>query len=167
MVTYLGIDQSLTCTGVCIMRQSGETIEVLHHEAITTKPTGLESYADTLNRANFIADRLLEIYIKYEVNHVMIEGLSFGSVGNATRNLAMLMATICNKLGLKEPETVPPTTLKKYATGSGKANKKDMLASIELDNIKTFNELNPLTIKAGKYDIADAYWLASYKINKK
>ena len=162
MIVSMGIDQSLTCTGVVILRHYNDQYEVLHVEAISTTKTGLEDYADTLDRAIRIADRLVEISKEFEVTDYCIEGLSFGSAGNATRNLAMLMAIICLKLEITNPYTVPPTTLKKYATGNGRADKKAMLASIEQENEVLFNYLNPMTIKAGKYDLADAYYLSKH-----
>lgn len=162
----MGIDQSLTCTGVCVIRQEGFNYTVLHTESIHSHKTNFEDYADTLHRAKFIADRLHMIAVKYKVTHFSIEGLSFGSKGNATRNLAILFATICIKLNIDFPYTVPPTTLKKFATGNGRADKKEMLSVIECHDKYLFNYLNDMTIKAGKYDLADAYWLARYLIDK-
>ena len=102
----------------------------------------------------------------YKVTDIAIEGLSFGSRGDATRNLAILFGVICSRLNIDNPYTVAPTSLKKFATGNGRADKKEMLANIENYNETLFTELNKLTIKAGKYDIADAFYLAKHKLEK-
>lgn len=160
----LGLDQSLTSTGVVVIQHLDDKYKVLHYESIQTKPTGLEDYADVLHRANEIADRLYNIVFDYNVTDISIEGLSFGSKGNATRNLAMLFAIICNRLQITEPYTVPPTTLKKFATGNGRADKKEVLAAVEQHNIELFKQLDSMTIKAGKYDLSDAFFLALHKL---
>lgn len=164
-VVSMGIDQSLTSTGVCVMHSTDTGYEVVYTGALSTSPTGLGDYADTIHRANETADKLVNIVDLYGVTHIAIEGLSFGSVGNATRNLAMLFGIICTKLNITDPYTVAPTSLKKFATGNGKADKKLMLSSIiEHDGI-LHAELDAMTIKAGKYDIADAYWLSRHILN--
>lgn len=164
MKVVLGIDQSLTSTGVVVIRHTVDKNEVLYHASLQTEPTGLSDYADVLHRANSIADRIVNIVDMYKVTDIAIEGLSFGSKGNATRNLAMLFAIICNKLNITEPYTVPPTTLKKFATGNGRADKKEVLESVKLHDVDLHSELSRLTIKAGKYDLADAYFLALHKL---
>lgn len=159
----MGIDQSLTCTGVTVLKTDSEgNVEILLTEAISTSKTNLPPMADTIHRAKEIASKLDAIQVKYRPDYVAIESLSFGSAGNATRNLAILFGIICVAMGIDNPNLVPPTTLKKFATGNGRASKKDMLAAIEASNLGLFLILNNTTIKAGKYDIADAYWIARW-----
>ncbi len=160
----LAIDQSLTCTGVCIQRMDSSTraVHLIHTEAIQRIKTGSEcGYMDTVLRSQGIAQRLWDLFHDYKCDHVVFEGLSFGSRGDATRNLAMLLGIILAKLNT-DFFSVAPTTLKKFATGNGRADKKAMLAAIEPCNPKLHSELSSMTIKAGKYDIADAYWLSRY-----
>lgn len=165
MRVILGIDQSLTSTGVCVTQAlNDEEYDIMYTGALSTVPTGAEGYADVIARANDIADRLENIVDLYGVNEISIEGLSFGSVGDATRNLAILFGIICSRLNITEPYTVAPTSLKKFATGNGRAGKKEMLDSIINKDYKLHTELCKMTIKAGKYDIADAYWLAMHKL---
>lgn len=166
MRIVLGIDQSLTSTGVCVIADIDGVHTIKYAGALATEPTGLGGYADVLNRANDIADRIENIIDLYGVNEIAIEGLSFGSVGDATRNLAILFGIICSRLNIDNPYTVPPTTLKKYATGNGRAKKQDMLASIEEKDIELFEGLSKKTIKAGKYDMADAFWLSKHKLTE-
>lgn len=159
----MGIDQSLSCTGVVILEEKGGIKTVLYHEAITTeKDPDATPMADTLTRAKYIAKQLADLQLVWDPDQIVLESLSFGSVGNATRNLAILFGIICVQLGLDDPDLVTPTSLKKYATSSGRANKKEMLAAIEQVNPELFSELNSYTIKQGKYDIADAFWIATW-----
>lgn len=167
MKIVLGLDQSLTSTGVVVIRHTVESDEVIYYGALQTKPTGLDDYADVLARANDIAERVLNIVDMYKVTDIAIEGLSFGSKGNATRNLAMLFAIICTKLQITNPYTVPPTTLKKFATGNGRADKKQVLEAVKIHNESFYDELSEMTIAAGKYDLADGYFLARYLIDNK
>ena len=156
----MGIDQSLTCTGICIYDTDHR--EILHTEAIHSYKTHEDIYHDVMYRCNNIADRVADISDDFHVDDIMLEGLSYGSSGSATRNLAMLFATICNALDLETPATVAPARLKKFASNNGRASKKEMLAAIEEHNYELFEQLTNTTIKAGKYDIADAYWLSQY-----
>lgn len=164
MQKAMGIDQSLTCTGVTItsMDDMGNR-KVIYSETIQTAKTHHTCpIADTLTRAHQIASRLEDIVQEFNPDWIGLENLSYGSVGNATRNLAILFGVICSTLKLDAPRVVPPTTLKKFATGNGRAGKKEMLAAIEKADSTFFNQLDKMTIKAGKYDLADAYWIARW-----
>lgn len=166
MQKAMGVDQSLSCTGVVITEiDDVGNRKVIHSESIQTVKTHHTCpIADTITRAVFIADRLKQIVHEYDPDWIGLENLSYGSVGNATRNLAILFGVICSALGLKAPRVVPPTTLKKFATGNGRAGKKEMLAAIEATDPIFFQTLNNMTIKAGKYDLADAYWIARWVV---
>lgn len=160
----MGIDQSLTCTGVCIISTAEDGVRTsIVSDAIHTEPTMKDPVADVLVRSMRIAEALKETTELYNPDYIAMENLSYGSVGNATRNLAILFGVICTTLGIDQPSVVPPTTLKKFATGNGKATKKDMLAAIEKEDKALFDYLDAKTIKSGKYDIADAYWIARWK----
>lgn len=163
----LAIDQSLTCTGVCIMEGALDgSLSLIHTESIQRCKTSKEcSYMDTVLRSQSIAQRLWDLFHDYKCDHVMFEGLSFGSRGDATRNLAMLIGIILAKLNTQFT-SIAPTSLKKFATGNGRADKKIMLEAIRTKDVNLHSKLDIMTIKAGKYDIADAYWLARYYLEK-
>lgn len=151
----LGIDQSLTCTGWVIM---DEDFKVVDSGVIrTTKEDSLPT------RCGVIAYDLLNHQRRYEAWSVSIEGLSYGSIGNATRNLAILMGHIQSKLYESESDWLetPATSLKKYATGNGRADKKDMLAAVP-DDFRGYLLVNYKGTgkKSGLYDLSDAYFLA-------
>lgn len=92
--------------------------------------------------------------------NIQLEGLSYGSVGNATRNLAMLFGVLCNSLELSQPKTIAPTSLKKWATGRGDADKAMMLEAVRLEDPEFYNIVSQIPVSRGRYDIVDAYHLA-------
>lgn len=154
----MGIDQSYTSTGIVIKNDNGD---VVHDELImTTKDK--DDYYTNFVRAEEISNKVIEIAVAELVTHVNIEGLGFGATGDATRNLAGLQYLIITKLlniGLK-PTIVAPTSLKKFATGSGKAKKTEVFDAIEAHNPTYFVKLSKVLKTKGRYDLADAYWLA-------
>jgi len=151
----LGIDQSFSCTGLVVVDENG-AIECWE----TFKAEGKnETTLHTVKRADKIAEVILQLCTKYDISVVGIEGLSFGSVTNATRDLAMLQAIIVDRL-LKagyNPHVIAPTSLKKYATGKGNSKKEALFDCLPSDVSEIFGSV-PKT--KGRYDLTDAYWLA-------
>ena len=155
----LGIDQSLTSTAWVLV---DEDKNVLDSGVIrTTKEDSLP------RRCYKICRGLSEVFRGFEVGHlgmkISIEGLSYGSVGNATRSLGVLMGWIQSELftGDNNWLETPATTLKKFATGNGRAEKQDMLASVPeefREHIKA--NYNKSGKKSGLLDLPDSYWLA-------
>lgn len=152
----MGIDQSFRKTGICVV-DSEEN--VLFHDVISTE-CGDKSILTKVDNAVEIARQLVVLVDIYNVDLVNIEGLSFGARGDATRDLAGLLFIILSYLKkVVDVEIIPPNTLKKHATGNGRASKEDMLSSLPDDMIEAFMKVS---IAKGRYDLADAYWLACY-----
>lgn len=157
----LGIDQSFTCTGLVVV---DENEEVIGYKLINTDKDKEDTYTN-FRRAKKISDEIVEYIISMNIDKVHIEGLGFGASGDATRNLAGLQYLIVNECldrGI-EPLIVAPTSLKKFATGSGKAKKTEVFESIEDSNPSFFKDLLEVKKTKGRYDLADAYWLAVFK----
>lgn len=167
-VLAMGIDQSLSCTGVVLRQVEDDgTSAVVYSQTISTsKDPSKSPIADTIIRSKIIADKLLDIQICWQPDYIALENLSYGSVGNATRNLAILFGVICTTMGLNEPSVVPPTTLKKFATGNGKASKKEMYEAIDREDPAFYNFLTNVTLKGGRHDLADAFWIAKWIDNE-
>lgn len=103
--------------------------------------------------------------------HVCMEGLGFGSTGDAARSLAGLQFLLIDgfKTAINDEFTVKfvdsfvdiatPTTVKKFATGSGKATKDEMFDALPKTVKDKFLKI-PKT--KGRYDLTDAYWLSQY-----
>lgn len=97
-----------------------------------------------------------------KVDEILLEGYAFGATGrvfNIAENTGLL------KYGLYVQgipfDVVSPTTVKKFASGKGNANKEMMIESFHKDTgIDIFSKLG---IKEGKMtpssDIVDAYWI--------
>ena len=164
MKITMGIDQSFTSTGVVIMSHEGDTTTVLHYEVIRSNPED-----DIYTRCVFIADKIVELAKKHLPDGVLIEGLAFGvGAGDATRNLAGLQFVIITKLKefINTIQVIAPTSLKKFGTGSGRANKIEMHAALPTNISTTFKDAKILKTK-GLYDLVDAYWLACYQTKDK
>ena len=114
----------------------------------------------------FLADWTIEAlrWHNGRVEKVIIEDYSYSSTGrvfNIAENVGIL------KFKLKQNgfryETVPPTVIKKFATGKGNSNKEAMLEAwkAEPDNFELVQEKgNPAT------DIVDSYYLCKYGVTQ-
>lgn len=155
----MGIDQSFTSSGVVVK----DTDSVLYHTVIRS-----DKEQDTITRAEFIADRIKMICENLQPDKIVIEGVAFMATGNVTRDLGGLQFIIISRLR-KAIEShrihiVAPTSLKKLATGTGRATKSDMydaLPKATKDEITVFYKKTK-----GRFDVVDAYWLATYGIMK-
>lgn len=113
---------------------------------------------------------MVEVIQLNKIERVVFEDLAFGARGDATRNLAGLLFVLIQVLleyntiyGLNIGlEVVAPTSLKKFATKSGKADKTQMVAALPKDVLKQFADAK-FKKTTGLTDLADAYWLSQYE----
>lgn len=151
-MTVLGIDLSLTCTGLAIAR--GGRIDWTG----TVKTVGKR--ADDLDhRTMRLRDirRLIEgAVLRYEPVLAVIEAPSFGSVHGSSHDRSGLWWMVMDMLYLRSVPVaqVAPTQRAKYGTGNGRADKKDVHATVQA-NYAT----DDLPIKTN--DEADAVLLAA------
>ena len=120
-MAYLGIDQSLTATGLCLLCDDGT---VAHLE--TVDPGKLRGAP----RLALIKDRLLQAIASAEALKAAYEGYAYDAVGRVFQ-LGEVGGVV--QLTLYE-EGVPafsvaPVALKKFATGSPKADKDAMISA--------------------------------------
>lgn len=186
---FITIDQSLSkCAW--IFWKNGKPIDkgviMTGDSSAKVKKKGVAYFSSVDERINYIGDTIIakvEEHIE-DLNFncpVIFEGLSFGSVGSATRDLAGLyyvLRYMFHKQGVVEfadMEAYSPITIKSIArsylpileqtevspkTGKHvkvKMDKKLMVRACEIaagqDFLKGYNFSN------GKDDLADAYWL--------
>jgi hypothetical protein len=110
----------------------------------------------------------MSILKKHKVTHVFLEGYSMGSKGkifHIAENTAMLKVGI--HLAGIPLESVPPTTIKKYATGKGNSDKVKMFSCfLEREpgavNLQQLITPNKQTINNPVSDIVDAYFICKY-----
>lgn len=114
-MSIVTLDLSLTATGFCADRRS---------ETWTTKLRGHE-------RLQYIRDAVYASLVYEKPSCVFIEGFAFGAKGSSVYEIGGLGWMVRHLLWeFNVPyATVPPSSLKKYATGKGNANKDEMIAA--------------------------------------
>lgn len=153
----LSVDQSYRAAGIVLLEDG----EISFCEKYVT-----DKDEDIFFRARQLATRIQLIALKHQPDKIAIEGLSFGSTGNVTRDLAGLLFTIVILLreDSYEPIIVPPTTVKKFATGKGNS-KKDMLIKVLPPHVRELFDSMNLKKTTGLGDLTDAYWIGKYVEN--
>lgn len=149
----LGIDQSYTNSGLVLINdQELDIIDLYKSDATTDKPA----------RAWEIAQHIGNIIAVNKPDVVAMEGLAFGMRGDATRDLAGLQFVIACILRYEhdtEVSIVSPRTVKKVATGNGKAGKMELFEALPATVQTAFNDTGAKKT-TGLLDLTDAYWIA-------
>lgn len=180
-----GIDYSLSCPAICVHdTQKGKfSFETTYHyfrsnlkkydkfhegrlwgENHGQWKTDEDRYDDI---ATWALDMLMSVH---KVDMVYIEGYSYGSTGKVfhiAENTAVLKYNLWDaKLDF---EIVPPTVIKKYATGKGNANKEKMYEAFvnENPNVDLRSDLTPRSsnVISPVSDVVDAYFIAKYGLS--
>lgn len=138
-MNIIGLDLSLTSTGVCINEQT---------LVITTKTKGAE-------RLSVISKAILETALTNSVDIAIIEGYSFASRNSQAHSIGELggVVRVClweNHIPFIE---IPPTCRAKFATGRGNAAKTEVMSSISAKTGIVFSG-------KGSDDMCDA-WILS------
>lgn len=125
---FVGVDPSLTGSGLCVVNHDGV---LLHVGTIKSKK---DQYPYALTRYLTLSKNIL-MWIQSHVDGdclLSIEGYSFGSRGAAVFSLAEFGGILRHTLAkeFKAYFEVPPTVLKKFATGKGNANKNVVLEQV-------------------------------------
>lgn len=162
----MGVDQSLTQTAVVIYEviynhaNERHIKEVVHCQVIKTKKLQDDWLIDAHARSVQVAEQIFRIADEHRPDILVVESPSLGSSGRATRTLPFLLGMILS--AFTEFQHVPPSTLKKYATGSGNADKDQMVDALKEVSPQFYKDLMSMPKTTGRYDLADAYWLADY-----
>jgi len=149
---YVGLDLSLIGTGIVIINNCGD---IINQTLLNVKSEWYECMEqhinDVFDQCKFIANIV-------RLQNVAIEGLSYMSVGRTVHERTALHHMIRCYLYKKEIpfEIVPPKTLKKWATGNGNSDKKQMMA----------NALERWGINFTDDNLCDAYCLAKMILAK-
>jgi crossover junction endodeoxyribonuclease RuvC len=175
MTKIAGLDWSMSSPGLCI--NDGTTI-YLYGQSTKKKDFGtyningngvsiiltvdqIESYKNNIERFDNSASKYINILKSHDCNTVNLEGYAMGSgrggmtftIGESTGFLKSALYN--NRIATN---IVAPTTLKKFATGKGNANKDKMReAFIETLGI----DLPDVNCRS---DVIDAYWLSVYNL---
>lgn len=150
----LSIDQSYTCSGIVVLDDKN----ILYADVFQTNPQ-LSIY----ERALSLAIHIQTLSDEHKPDVISLEGLSFGSFGNAVRDLSGLLFTVITKLLdndflMTNIMLISPKVVKKTATGLGTAKKTDIYKATDQTII---DQLSASGVKKSKglYDILDAYWI--------
>ncbi|MGW5519233.1 hypothetical protein [Nocardia africana] len=119
----VGIDPSLTSTGVAI---SGDTVQV---QRTQSKGSESDTWQQRFDRITSVASRVVVDVPDGAI--VVLEAPSYGSVGGAKHDRVGLWWFIYQLLDAKGCRVTPvaPSQRSKYATGSGRAHKDQVLAA--------------------------------------
>lgn len=173
----LGIDYSMTCPAACVWsdtpqfwfaqqrRYTGLPAQLTHTEITTT---------EMLPRAEALATALMSWIEPYSITTIGIEDYAFAATGRVFH--IGEHTGILKYLLWKHPyrvQSIPPTVVKKFATGKGNADKPKMTAAfladypaatawIPLFFPRATNREDAVIGKSPMADLADAYWLAKY-----
>ena len=95
---------------------------------------------------------------------INIEDYSFGSTGRVF-HIAVYLGLLKYKLKIEcgwDYTLLPPSVIKKFATGKGNANKDLMLHAFEKDTGTNLAQVFDTTSKSPVSDVADAYFICKY-----
>ena len=184
MTIVVGIDYSLTSPAVCVSRDKTFSNSFFYYlndrKSVQGKFHNIlgdqhEEYLTDQERYENIASWVLTILADFKKEDIviLIEDYSFGSKGkvfNLAENCGVLKYMLY-KAGYKF-FTVPPTVVKKSATGKGNATKEKMYESfVNETGIDLHNIISPTTkLGSPTTDIVDAWYIARHmheQLNKK
>lgn len=137
----LGIDQSLTGTGLAVIECQLGT-KPNHSSVLYTNTVETKNLSD-MQRIDYIVSHVLKIVDQFTPVLIVMENYAFGAKGRLA-HLGELGGAIKYELYKKgfTVRVVAPNTLKKFITGFGDANKELMMEKIESYFGKCFSDDN-------------------------
>lgn len=136
--TIVAVDGALAKNGICIVKDDVAYTTVLSSNLLNS------------DRLVYIYDTINELVDEYKPEYAAIEGYAYGGIG---RTFSMAEAGGVFRLALAQKNIptveIPPTTLKKYITGKGNADKsliKKTIHSLFDVKIKTHDEVDAFAL---------------------
>ena len=179
-----GIDYSLSCPAICVYDSSEGKFNFKNsHFYFRSNLARFElfkegnicgenhkSYNCDMDRYDDISDWALSILVDKGVKKVFLEGYSYGSTGRVFHIAENTGVLKYNLWDAKIPvEIIPPTTIKKFATGKGNANKQKMYESFVEENpssdIRSLLTPRSSNVISPVNDIVDAYFITKYGLS--
>jgi len=180
MKIIAGIDYSLTCPAICVFASIDDEDAFSHRGCSFYFLTETKRHAKTY-RSNIFGQGFIDWDTqeqRYEsiadwaeektlaCDQIALEGYAFNATGRVfqiAENTGVLKYKLW-KAG-KPLEIVPPTTVKKLATGKGNASKDDMYAAFVQEtgmDIKREMTPNKKAIGSPVGDIVDSYYICKH-----
>lgn len=134
-MVYMGIDQSLTGTGVAVYDGHDFYYHLFGTEK--TKKTKCPTI-DRTRRLMTLKAQLRSLIEQYKPDLIGMEGMAFGAQGAAIFDiggLSHIFRELFIEMGLKFI-IAPPTVIKKHWTGKGNANKMLMIETAEFRGVE-------------------------------
>jgi len=178
MPVLAGIDYSLTSPAICVYdTEKGDFSYQCTEMYFRSNLTRFEAFSEgnlhgsnhgpwdsEIDRYDDISSWALRVLTKHQVTQVYLEGYSFGSTGrvfNIAENTGILKYKLWD--ALIHCDILAPTTVKKFATGSGRASKVDMYNQFVEENGES-NLKDSLTTSSDNIisplnDVVDAYYI--------
>lgn len=150
---FVGVDPSITNTGVVMLAEDGEVIDVFNSKTI--KHSNNNDYIKLKTIANAVVN-IIAVRGSTEVQ-ICYEDYSFSSV-NRTYRLGELGGVLRSELvaAFGNIHLVAPRLLKKFAVNTGSADKPEIIKAATEES----QYLKDLPAKQLTSDICDAYFLA-------
>ena len=173
-----GIDYSLTSPAICVAKIIDNEVKFENckfhflkqnksHKSLGKVFFAYDypEYTDDIDRFSKLASWTIECIRWYDgrVNRVYLEGYAFAATGrvfNIAENTGILKKQL-REAGFKYT-TIPPTVIKKHATGKGNANKDLMYETfLSETQVDLRSQLSPKSTKISNpvSDIVDAYYI--------
>jgi len=127
----IGIDQSYSGFGLVVLDETGHC----HQKSLLKYP--LSKFKTEGERLVKIYDDLLMYFTMHQSSgaeiHIAMEGYAYGARLNREKlgELGGVVKLTSRLVLYQDPIAIPPTTLKQYVTGSGKASKEEMVAAVQ------------------------------------
>lgn len=175
----IGIDYSMSSPSICVHQGTSWAFSNCSFYFLSSKKKFFfqtpqffgephKAYSTQEERFNNIADWAIKKIPKN--SKTFIEGYAFGAKG-VVFNIAENTGVLKHKIYLREPKNVlhviPPSVIKKFATGKGNANKIMMYHSFVQDT--QFDISATIDCNEGESpmsDIIDSYYIAKYAFHK-
>lgn len=169
-----GIDYAIASPAICI-DDNGEIYWYFFTES--KKQIGLfaeniygikyrkDEFDDDLQRFDWLSSKVIELLEEHNVEKVSLEGYSMGSTSSRIFQIGENTGILKKKLIDNDYKLVviPPTMIKKFATGKGNANKQQMISAfLGASIIDLFEIFQQSTIKKPLEDIVDSYFILRY-----
>ena len=148
----MGIDASLSSTGICIAKSNNKKIEIIETSVIQTKK---DDFKNEDLRIFYICKEISKKIINNKVTKIVIEEQFMARNSKTVLSLRKMLGAIMYliyEMGL-ELDYIYPTTVRKLVLNNGKAKKEEVAKYIR-DNIIDIGEYSD---KAGKKKTSDIY----------
>lgn len=173
----VGLDYSMSCPAITIVKDGDFSFERCHFYYISDKAVNtsfanirnerLQPFANNEERFDRISDWALRCIVAHVDDPnvgVFIEDYSYGSKGK-TFHIAENAGLVKHKLFKQgfNIQPIPPTVIKKHATGKGNATKESMYEAFVLrTGVELMKSYQPKAKSVGSPvgDIVDSYYVA-------